>query len=261
MRFGDGTNQIRGWWNLATGAAGTPANVGAATGATESIQDVGNGWYRCVLSGSVNGGVTAYAINGFCATADGSITRVNNSTRYMWGIQFELGAFSTSYIPTVASQVTRSADAASVNTLSPWYNATEGTLYAEYTPYAVTSDSRFASIDDNTSANRIMIWGTASSARTIFNTRLSSVDQADLQVSSTYTTSTSKAAGSYKVNDFAFSVNGGAVLTDTSGTIPTVTQLVIGSSGASTAKANGHIRRITYYPRRLSNAELQAITA
>jgi hypothetical protein len=68
-----------------------------------------------------------------------------------------------------------------------------------------------------------------------------------------------KVAGAYQVNNFAISANGGNVLTDTSGTIPVVDRMRIGDRGGVTL--NGHIRRIAYYPRRLSNAELQAITA
>jgi hypothetical protein len=260
--------------NLTTGEILTA--VSGFTGVSGSAVNVGNSWWRVSVTATTDAETTvqpAVFIQTSLSTSASGFTGNDSDGLFVWGAQLEANSFATSYMPTVATtftrsadtstsaQTTRSADVASVNTLSPWYNATEGTLYAEYTPYAVTSDSRFASIDDNTSANRIMIWGTASSARTIFNTRISSVDQADLQVSSTYTTSTSKAAGSYKVNDFAFSVNGGAVLTDTSGTIPTVTQLVIGSSGSSSAKANGTIRKLAYYPVRLSNTNLQALTS
>jgi len=97
LRLGDATNQLRGWWNLATGTIGTAVNVGTATGATETIQDVGNGWYRCTLTGAVNGGLTAYGFNVFSASGDGSLTRVNNSTRYMWGAQLETGSTATAF--------------------------------------------------------------------------------------------------------------------------------------------------------------------
>jgi hypothetical protein len=179
----------------------------------------------------------------------------------VWGAQLEAGAFATSYIPTVASQVTRSADVASVNTLSPWYNATEGTLYAEATPYGVLPDTRIAALDDGTSLNRHMIWGTLSSSTTRYEVITGGVAQVGLTVNGTLVANTTtKAAAAYKVNDFAFSVNGGAALTDTVGTLPSVTALRIGGS-AGAPLFNGSIRRITYYPRRLSNAEIQAITA
>jgi len=45
---------------------------------------------------------------------------------YIWGAQPELGSFASSYIPTTTAQVTRAADSAAVNTLSPWYNAPSG---------------------------------------------------------------------------------------------------------------------------------------
>ena len=69
-----------------------------------------------------------------------------------------------------------------------------------------------------------------------------------------------KNALAYQQNNFAFSVNGASAVTDSAGTVPTVTQLQIGLA-PSVNVISGHIRRITYYPRRLSNAELQGITA
>ena len=52
----------------------------------------------------------------------------SETTITILGVQFEIGAAPSSYIPTEASQVTRAADVCSVNTLSPWFNALEGTL-------------------------------------------------------------------------------------------------------------------------------------
>ena len=73
-------------------------------------------------------------------------------------------------------------------------------------------------------------------------------------------TSINDFAFAYKANDFARSFNGSSVATDTSGTIPTVNQMFIGSERGQYS-VNGHIRRIVYYPTRLSNDELRALTS
>jgi hypothetical protein len=87
------------------------------------------------------------------------------------------------------------------------------------------------------------------------------VAQADLNNGVAITANTvAKIASAYKANDFAMSTNSGTVQTDTSGSVPSVTQLQLGQ-GVPGPALNGYLRRITYYPRRLSNAELQAITA
>jgi hypothetical protein len=61
-------------------------------------------------------------------------------TYYVWGAQLELGAFPTSYIPTVASQVTRTADIATMTgtNFSDWYNQTEGSFVFQYSRYQNT---------------------------------------------------------------------------------------------------------------------------
>jgi len=71
--------------------------------------------------------------------------------------QLEQGAFATSVIPTTTAATTRSADIASIGTLSPWYNATEGTLYGESVISRVPSiaGTGIAQFDDGTSSNRI----------------------------------------------------------------------------------------------------------
>jgi hypothetical protein len=67
---------------------------------------------------------------------------------------------------------------------------------------------------------------------------------------------------SYKFNDFIGVVNGGSAQTDTSGVIPVVDRLGIGSfQGTSTGSFwNGYIKRLTYYNQALTSANLQAVT-
>jgi hypothetical protein len=75
--------------------------------------------------------------------------------------------------------------------------------------------------------------------------------------------SVSKHATAYRVNDFAATLNGAAPATDPLGPVPVgVNTLNIGwAAPYGGLYINGYIRRLTYYPTRLSNAQLQALTA
>jgi hypothetical protein len=70
-----------------------------------------------------------------------------------------------------------------------------------------------------------------------------------------------KAVLAYKLNDAGFAVNGIAAASDTSALVPVVTSLAIGGVySAGNTPANGHLRKIAFYPSRLTNAQLQALT-
>jgi len=171
-----------------------------------------------------------------------------------------MAAFASSYIPTLASTVTRSADVASVNTLSPWFNATEGTIYAEWDFAGYSSFNPV--IDIGTDQNNIMTLSVNSSVVPRFTVVSGGVTQANLTLGSAASPNTTyKHVGAYKENDFAACLNGGTVVTDTSGTVPAATQATLGGTIALTRALNGHLRRIAVYPRRLTNVELQALTA
>jgi hypothetical protein len=170
--------------------------------------------------------------------------------------QLEQGAFATSVIPTTSAAVTRAADVASVNTLSPWYNATEGTLYAEGVPISPSSSfTRVASIEDSAFNNVISIQRNGTDARG-FGDGVSTIVASAMPQNTVF-----KAALGAKINDFALSVNGSAVNLDTTtNALPTANRLGLGATTAFTSYTNLWLRRVTYYPRRLSNAELQSLT-
>ena len=175
--------------------------------------------------------------------------------------QLEQGAFATSVIPTTTTALTRSADVASVNTLSPWYNATEGTLYVEGgIPSNYSSGfPTLYSLNDATSNNSIQ--SAVNASGDVINVEMKVSGSSVASFFPAYVSGTTKLAFAYKFNDVNYAKDGVAGTTDTSATIPVVTQLNLGANQVPTNFLNGYLRRITYYPRRLSNAELQAITA
>jgi hypothetical protein len=107
--------------------------VGNVSGATATIQDYGNGWYRCILNctsifSQLSASVGIYIMS---ATANGVNSYLGNGTSgiFIWGAQAEAGSNATSYIPTVASTVTRNADVISKTGISSLIGQTEGTIY------------------------------------------------------------------------------------------------------------------------------------
>jgi len=259
------TNRIAAVFDPRTGTwAIAPSTAGSATGATGAIQDVGNGWYKVTIIGLPDPAAATVrltvALSNTPTSSLPSYAGDGTSGVYIWGAQLEAGAFPTSYIPTTTTALTRAADVASVNTLSPWFNASEGTIYSEFSAYNTSASRALAQLDDTGFNNRIFAFIQSNNGMQT-NVVVGGSSVAQLFPAGTYTSpAIGKVSQSYAVNNFASCFDGGAVSTDTSGAIPTVTQMRIGFDGGS-AYANGHLRRITYYPRRLSDAELVAITS
>ena len=183
-------------------------------------------------------------------------TNVVGDSVYLWGRVIEAGAFPTSYIPTTTATATRAADVASIagSNFSSWYNQTEGTLYWEGDPFA-SSETGYFGVQDAGGTNFVRLSRAFNQARTVVT--VSSVNQADLFIT---LGANNKFATAIKANNFALALAGGTVATDTSGTMPTVDRATIGG-GAFLGQLNGTIRRLTYWPQRLSNATLQALTS
>lgn len=259
LRVVNGSDSFQTWINLATGALGSGTATNAGTFLASTVTAFGNGWYRVTVTGTLPASPAGAFLN--TSAANGSATRVSNGTYNAWGSQLEAGAFATSYIPTVSSTVTRSADVASMTgtNFSSWYNQSEGTFVADFGALSGTT-ARILTVSNGTVNNQTwMQTGVGTQAMLQVYTAGAFVAQI---VPTGATAGPAKLAGAIKTNDFAASVNGGAVGTDTSGAIGTYDRMGIGTNfNGSVGFLNGHIRSIAYYNRRLPNAQLQAITA
>ncbi len=237
------------------------------TGATAAIASVGGGWYRCSLMFNGTAAASPYIQVALCAAGTNVYTGDGTSGLYIWGAQLEAGAFPTSYIPTVASQVTRAADVASMTgaNFSNWYRQDEGTFVCDWAQALTTSTADAFGLykvtgtgGANPSIAVRMGYATFRRIRS-YAQDAGSVFEYAIDGSAETGTSGRHALAYGPTNDFASSSSGAAVVTDTTGDITdfACNTLQIGVLGT---RLNGHIARLAYYPKRLTNAELQALT-
>jgi hypothetical protein len=238
-------------FNLSSGIAPSPPS-----GTTVSMTAVGNGWYRLTMTGTTTGAATTVILHISATTAD-----FTNGV-WVWGAQLEVGAFATSYIPTVAAAATRSADAPSITgaNFTSFYNQQEGTVYVEYANANVDGGTRLLEMWQGAPFSisfELVADGSVWSARTY--------NYGAYQVGLTLgaTTASAKLIYAVKNNDFAASDDGAAPQTTASGLLGEANQLNIGyteRSGTAT-QLNGCIKKLAYYPVRVTNANLQALTS
>jgi hypothetical protein len=235
------------YFDLSTGTIGT---IG---GGSATITPVGNGWYRCTVSGTTTTTNPIFRVNLASGNGGQTYTGDGYSGIYIWGAQLEAGAFPTSYIATVATTQQRNADVATMTgtNFSSWYNVAEGTLYSDFVaaitngpPLAVGRDA----FVDTVSMNVTNLLRFAASSP--FLTLGTSVSGAN------------KISATLKSGDFAASNNGASAVTSNALVTAqqTANRLNIGYNYTGGVFLNGTIAKIAYYPARLTNAQLQALT-
>ena len=240
---------------------GTATNIALRineTGGNSTVSSaftVTTNWQRISLSVTSAAGATAVTV--LLGTLTGT------ADLYIWGAQLEAGAFPTSYIPTTTTALTRNADVATMTgtNFSSWYNASEGTFVNEFSSFSTATHGIIYA--NNGAVNEaIRVFYNAAVSTYAYSVRSSASEQSSItNLGALSVSSVIKIATAYKVNDLAASRNGAAALTDTSATLPTgIDRLEIGVTQAANTNLNGHIRRLTYYPARLVNAQLQALT-
>ncbi|WP_338871736.1 hypothetical protein WBJ53_26165 [Spirosoma sp. SC4-14] len=170
--------------------------------------------------------------------------------------QLEQGAFPTSYIPTTSAAVTRGADVCSTP-MSNWWNPNQGTFLAEWMGGRSSGQDYRGCIISTSNANAFLGMRLPAEMETWNGT--SNLIASGL--STNYNITFGKAVFSYDNNLLARTlVASGTTVSGSYTGLYSGTVLYLGSRGGNNQWMNGYIRKITYYPRRLSNSYLQSLT-
>ena len=221
----------------------------SAAGVDGALTDIGNGFYTFKLEN--------YSVSG--NNSDNRISNNSGDVVYVSLIQLEEGSYSTSYIPTSGSTVTRNQDQFSRDGIGSLINSTEGVLFAEISALADDSTNRSIALSDGSSSNIILFRYEGSNTIRGFV-----INGGVIQANFTFThnnINNLKFAVKWKLNDFAYWVNGTEVLTDTSGSVPTGLNRLALDNGSGNEDFYGKVKQLQVYQTALSDTQLAALTS
>ena len=137
-------------------------DTGIVNRGTGVMTDYGNGWYRCSTTFNTTtdlvGGIQFLITNS--SSGNGGNLRDGSNSTFIWGYQAEESSFATSYIPTVASTVTRTVDKSINSGDSSLINHVEGVIYfnARFLNRISNGFKKPISISDGTGVNSNVIY-------------------------------------------------------------------------------------------------------
>lgn len=195
------------------------------------------------------------------------------STNYIWGAQLELGNGASSVILTGASTGSRAYDHcyATGADFTSWFSVGAGTMVVVSDNIKNNTQNLAANISDDSTSNYVrMGFKVGVSSNEYLLTTVGGPSSFQGALDSGYAPSLNtvyRMAYAWDTNNFGIVANGGAVVTDSSGTVAgagVLTRLVVGGDFVAVPNdinfKNGHIRSLKYWPTRLSNAQLQSLT-
>lgn len=227
-----------------------------------------NGWYRVSVTFTTAATLVTTLCGVYISQSDGTIPASSAAglNAYIWGIQVELGSFPTSYIPTAAASVLRSADVCSISgaNFTGFYNQSEWTLYADLSGLMsepLGGQRPFVAISDGTYSNFFSILKASGTGS--FQAEALTSSALQFRLGNAYAPYTRyKIALGAKTDNANASYNGVLKTTDTTVTMPsTMNRLEFRDpTGAAAGHPSCHIAAIRYYKKRLPDAKLQSLT-
>ncbi len=261
LTIADSSNASNGiYFDLSNGTLTTGGNAHSG-----SMIAYPNGWYRCIATYTTPASISfQQCLIG--VLEDGttkSYAGDNSSGIYIWGAQLEQGSFPTSYIPTSGSTVTRAADLAKITgtNFTGFYNDTEGTLFIHADKSESSNDmgvtiNNMSSVSDNRIELRLTGSNTSTTRHVINSGGTGYMD------STTNIIDVNRYSFAFARNNAIPCTNGTLGTLDTVVEMPVgVSQMTIGSTPAFSGDSTTRIRQVSYYNKRLPNAQLQGLTA
>ena len=240
--------------NVSGGIGGVTFNLENGTITNEDsgfdgeIENYGNGWYRC----------TAIDTLGRTGTFSLGVTAASESV-YIWGAMLEQNSFSTSYIPTSGSAVTRNQDVCTNGGSSASINNTEGTLYFEGAALANDGTFRQISLTQTAGGGDVITLDYSSSSNGIRSyLRVGAVSQSLTYILSDET-QYNKIAVRYK-DTHSIWVNGLEVASQALTTLPINLNVLTFDNGSGGGNLYGKTKAVAVWKEALSDAELTELT-
>lgn len=233
------------------------------------VEPVGNGWYRCWITGLLSTTATNATIEIFIIDSIGqnSYTQPGSGRAlYAWGAQAEAQPFLTNYIPTGNASANRVGDVVTVNNFGSWFNESAWTTVVEFSRRFYPSQRNWPlfAIDRSSS-------GLADS----FRVEYASGTQTYQGLSTSGNTARSTAGGpagqnrageSYQIG--LVHAGGGVLQLAQNGFLSGLTPSAVSPTaldrmtigGSSSTGFGGHLRSVRFARRAFSGSELQAAT-
>ena len=209
------TSPLTSYFDVATGVV-----VSTAAGCTTFVQPVGGGIYRCVILAVATATVSSNVQFGLSANGtSGTYLGDGASGVFFWGLSIKEIDCVTSNIPTTTAAVTRAADVALIT--NPQALADQCWIVRGRTPRKISGGAvnTVLHIDNGSNDNRrFLYYDTDGTMRA--SARVGGVSQCDLNLGVVATDTNFAVAVRWAENNFAASLNGGAIVTDLSGSNP-----------------------------------------
>jgi hypothetical protein len=235
-------------------------------GAAARIQSIGGGWFRCSIVATSSAGGGVYLTN-LRPGADGTIgfavsTGNNVNGVWVWGQQVETGTFPTSYIPTTSGEVARQIDICTISpaNMSPWFASPGGTWFAEFVNFDAAMTGKNSRVIGPTAA------GSNSPMYEAASLVMVQFDGGFCATANTVTANAIvKVASGWSPGLAKLCLNGGpvaaaALATGYAGLVTNGVTLFGTVPASFSEQMSGYLRRVQYWPRALTDAEMQQVT-
>lgn len=266
----NGVSLVRFFTGKDSGGAGFSDQATNAI-SLESTRNIPFKQTRTFMTRTIASATTAYAIFGLRLQIT-SGSSVDFTIRF-GAPQFEKAYFATTPIlPPIGNsslQTTRNGDTAIISN-PVWSSNTDlqGTISVEYSYSNNWLSNTVPKLlwtlhTDATISNTLSLSIDQTDAKSMFSGRASSPEWSIKTVSAITSNTVNKTVCAWATNDIIMAHNGSIANTDTLATIPgSLILFKIGSNYANdgTRSFNGHIRNLEYYPSRLSNNQLIALS-